>query len=77
MHFVYIIYSEKLDRFYIGETEDFQRRLITFVARFQQVAEIQFNILLFNKNPIFTTVTRYKRATVVTYFITETSVLIL
>ena len=28
MHFVYIIYSEKLDRYYIGETEDFNRRLI-------------------------------------------------
>ena len=27
MHFVYILYSEKLDRFYIGESVDPHRRL--------------------------------------------------
>jgi putative endonuclease len=27
MHFIYIIYSEKLDRFYIGETIDFLNRI--------------------------------------------------
>jgi putative endonuclease len=27
MHFCYIIYSDKIDRYYIGETEDFTNRL--------------------------------------------------
>ncbi|NSW45130.1 MAG: GIY-YIG nuclease family protein [Bacteroidales bacterium] len=26
MHYCYILYSKKIDRFYIGETEDFVRR---------------------------------------------------
>ena len=28
MHFVYIIFSEKIDRFYIGETHDINLRLV-------------------------------------------------
>jgi len=27
-HFVYILYSEKLDKFYTGETSDFDVRLV-------------------------------------------------
>ncbi|MBK8954028.1 MAG: GIY-YIG nuclease family protein [Saprospiraceae bacterium] len=27
MHYVYIIYSKAIDRYYIGETEDFEQRL--------------------------------------------------
>ncbi|WP_366935414.1 GIY-YIG nuclease family protein [uncultured Christiangramia sp.] len=26
MHFVYIIYSQKVDQYYIGETEDIENR---------------------------------------------------
>ncbi|MCC4230514.1 GIY-YIG nuclease family protein [Zunongwangia profunda] len=28
MHFVYIIYSQKVDQYYIGETEDIENRLL-------------------------------------------------
>jgi putative endonuclease len=28
MHYLYIIYSERIDRYYIGETMDLHRRLI-------------------------------------------------
>ncbi len=27
MYFVYILYSEKLDRYYVGQTEDIEKRL--------------------------------------------------
>jgi putative endonuclease len=28
MHYVYIIYSKKADKFYVGETEDLEKRLL-------------------------------------------------
>jgi putative endonuclease len=44
MHFVYVIYSLSLDRYYIGETVDVQGRLIEhrqhrYAASFTSIAE--------------------------------------
>jgi putative endonuclease len=53
-YFVYIIYSENFDRFYIGQTNDFNQRIIRHNAGYENATKPYLPwkmVCLIEKNP--------------------------